>query len=103
MLRQIQKFEEKNVFTPLQQYRIEALFTALVSIPGQSEKSHAIELIDFLEQNFEFEAIAYAVALASCHKRAFGETPGTQELLDWAREQLSDYGFNTAANFYLKN
>lgn len=88
---------------PLQQDRLEALVTALVGVPGQSEKSHAIELINFLEQNFEVEAVAYAVAVASCHGRAFGETPGTKQLLDWAKDQLSDFDTNMAINFYLED
>lgn len=53
---------------PLQKEHLEALVTALVGTRGQSEISQATELIDFLEQNFEVEAIAYAVAVASCHQ-----------------------------------
>lgn len=85
---------------PLQQDRLESLVTALIGVRGQSEISHATELINFLEQHFEIEAIAYAVAKASCHQQAFGETPGTKELLDWAREQLSYFDFNMALNFF---
>lgn len=67
---------------PLEQDRLEALVTALVGVKGQSEHSHAVELIDFLQQNFEIEATAYAVAKSSCHQKLFGETPGTKEFLN---------------------
>lgn len=94
--------EEKSVLEPLQEDRLEALVTALVGVEGQSELSHAVELIDFLQQNFEVEASAYAVAKASYHQRLFGETPGTRQLLDWASEHLSHFDFNLAKNFFFE-
>ncbi len=86
---------------PLQQDRLEALLTALIGVPRKSERSHATELINFLEQNYEIEAVAFAVAKASCHQKAFGETSGTKELLSWAKEHLSCADFEQAMNFFL--
>ncbi len=86
---------------PLEQDRLESLLTALVGVRGRSEKAHATELINFLEQNFEVEATCYAVAKASYHQQAFGETPGTTELLSWASDWLSDMDFNEALNFFI--
>lgn len=85
---------------PDQQNRLEALLTALVGVPGQSHPVHADELIAFLTQHPQTEAIAFAVAKAGIHAKLFGETPGVRKLLDWASERLSQADFHRAVRFF---
>ena len=85
---------------PLLQERLESLVTALTGTPSSSRQEHAQELINFLSANHETEAIAYAVAKAAVHKRAFGKTLGVETFLFWASQQLSYPDFYKAFHFF---
>lgn len=88
------------MLAPNQQNRLEALVTALTGVPRQSHPAHADELIEFLTHNRETEAIAFSVAKAAIHQKAFGETPGVRKFLGWASGQLSEADFKKACNFF---